>query len=211
MDPTFRKAIRAEQARIVCLGVKLRPITLGHLFLLHEEGNAFPEHAKEAEWPDLVQAVLVCSQRSASSARRMIYGRLAWLWAVVWGWCNRKTTRSRLKRTEVYAAFCDYLGEQLGRPEPDDLSPGGAGELRAPMCWRLLAMLMADFGLSRKEALKTPVAFALTLWATEADRRGVSKLASERQIGFRAWVRQMEAKRLGAGSGEQGAKDGGQI
>lgn len=182
------RAIRAEQARIVCLGVRLRPLTVGHLFVLLEHDNAYPDHPERAEWPDLLEAILVCSQ-THRRAGRMLASGFAPTGMKLWGFLTRKKSW----RAES-CVFLHWLREQLGTPAQDDLGVGG--ELRAPLCWRLLAMLMADFRFSRAQALKTPVAFALCLWATEADRRGTGKLASERQVIFRNWVQEQERIRI---------------
>lgn len=190
MDQAFTNAIRAQKARFVCLGVRLQPLTVGHLFVLLEHGNAYPDRAGLADASDLITAVLICSQRSARRARRMVEGRLAPLGVWIWGkLCGKAISKEGLQTAAV--EFGKYLEEQLRTPEPEEWG-GPKGELKAPLCWRLLSMLMADFGLSRKEALKTNVQWALVMWATEADRRGSCKLASGRQIQFRAWAAEME-------------------
>lgn len=190
MDPSFTRALLLKERRHRAFGLNLRPLTVGHLFLLLELENAYPDHPEEAGYPDLMTAVLVCSA-DHRRARRMVGSRFAPRFMRVWGFLAR-----RLDWQKEAVAFGEYLREQLGTPQRDEIGRGG--ELTAPLAWRLQAMLMAEFHMSPKEALDCPVAWATTLWATEGDRRGVSKLASERQLRFRAWVKEMEAKRLAA-------------
>lgn len=186
MDSTFRNAVLAEKAGTVCLGVRLQALTVGHLFLLLEQGIAFPEHAGQADFKDVLLAVMICGQKDHRKAKGMIESRFAELWFWLWGVLAGK--RSRREATYI---FCEYLSEQLSTPATDDLGSGG-GELRVPLCWRLLAMLQADFHLSHEEALAMPTARAVVLWAVEADRRGTAKLASERQLVFRSWADAMD-------------------
>lgn len=171
----------------------MKPLTVGHLFVFLEEGLELPEHPERAGFADQVLAVLICGQRSHAGARRMIGSRFARLWMIAWGWLVR---REWIAFEAEMGRFWRYLAVELERPQSESIAAGG--ELKAPLCWRLVAMLMSDFGLSRKEALQSPVKWALCLWATEADRRGTDKLASERQIGFRAWVAEQERERLKA-------------
>lgn len=190
MDPSFVNALRTLRRRHRAFGLNLRPLTVGHLFLLLELENAYPDHPEEAEYSDLMTAVLVCS-RDYRRARRMLSSRFGPSFMRLWGHLTR-----RLDWREEARAFGEYLREQLRTPERDSLRRGE--ELTAPLAWRLQAMLMAEFHMTPAEALDCPVAWSTTLWATEGDRRGVSKLASERQLHFRAWVREMEAMRKAA-------------
>jgi hypothetical protein len=182
----------------------LRPLTVGHLFVLLDHENAYPDRAEAAKVPDLITAVLVCSQRSAKRARGMIESRFARLGMKIWGALNAKEFHDGLHAAAK--TFHGYLAEQLAVPQSEGRTGGGGGELRAPLAWRLMSMLVTDFHLKRDEAMKTPVSFALTLWATEADRRGTNKLASERQLRFYAWADEMEAIRL---AGLAGTSTGG--
>lgn len=202
MDSAFSIALQASQGRRhVCLGLRLRPLTVGHLFVLAENGNAFPDHPEAAKDYDLITAVLVCAQRHRP-ARSFVYSWVAPLFCAFWGAIWAFVRRGReVVGAEDFAGFAAYLEEQLIRPEPES-PPGGPQEVRAPLAWRLYAMLMADFHLSPKEAMDFPVAQALCLWATEADRRGVSNLASERVINFRRWAEQQEIARRGAEGAE---------
>jgi hypothetical protein len=188
MDAAFHNAVRAS-ARTVCFGLRMQPLTVGHLWLLHEIGNALPEHGDEADESDIITAVLICSQKSHRIARRMVRSRLCRFWCALWGHLMRK--RPFMVEAKL---FGEYLRRELQSPAVD--GGAGSGELRAPLCWRLVTMLMSNFGMPLKQALKTPVAFALCIWATEADRRGSLKLASERQLRFHAWAD--EAERTGA-------------
>lgn len=197
MDPVFAKAIRAPEARIVCLGLELKPLTLGHLFLLLETDNAFPDYANQADWQDLVPAVLICSQRSHTRARRMLKSPFRKMGYKLWGRLNQKAFLVH-QLTDAQIVFQKYLGEQLAMPQMDKVSSGGGDScgLRAPLAWRILAMLMADFGMNEAQALRQRVPFAIALWATEADRRGTSRLADDRQILFRKVVEQKERERI---------------
>lgn len=206
MDQAFANALRLMRHRHRAYGLTLRPLTVGHLFLLLEMENAYPDHPEEAGYPDLMSAVLVCSQGHArarkliESAQRAIgRGRQVW-WMRLWGWLVAKL---KMDWKAEAVRFGEYLREHLRRPQADEL--GGGGEATAPLAWRLQAMLMHEFHMTPAETLDCPVGWAITLWATEADRRGVGKLASTRQVRFRDWVAEMERKRLEAEAAENAA------
>lgn len=186
MDQAFQNAIRAQKARVFCFGLRLQPLTVGHLFALYEIGSALPDHCEEATDADVITAVLVCSQKSHEKALQMLESPWARLGFKIWGWIFRR----RNDEGEQAQIFGEYLRDNLSTPEPD--AYGRGGELRIPLCWRLLALLMADFHMSKDEALKTPVALAVTLWSVDADRRGTSKLASERVLSFRAFAAEQD-------------------
>lgn len=191
MDPVFAMPMCGRSDRKTghrVLGLNLRPLTVGHLRLLLELDNAWPDSPENSTFADLAAAALVCSQPHQESAK-LLYGRLARLGWRFWAWRSRKANWIT-ERTH----FAAYLESQLRRPDTD--APGTRGERRVPLAWRLIAMLMSDFRYSFKDAMDVEVGFALTLWAVESDRRGVEKLANERQIRFRAWVKEQEEQRL---------------
>lgn len=198
MDVAFSNAVRADSARTVCLGVRLQPLTVGHLFLLLEHENAYPDRSDEAGFADVVDAVTVCWQPHKRS-RQLLNSPFAGAFLLLWGFFVRKRPLKKEK-----AIFDCYLREHLPVPQPDKTPPHVGGENSVPLCWRLATLLMADFGLSWEEAIDTPVARALVLWATDADRRGTHKLATERQIVFRRWAAEQEMERLAALTAKEG-------
>lgn len=190
MDPAFASAIgAAAQPKHRVLGLALQPLTVGHCFLFAEHKLNVPDRIEELDLADLVLATLICSQKTHAAARKLITSRFAKTGMHIWA----KLVHRRMSLHAEALKFQDYLLDMLQRPADDDAE---GGELKAPLCWRLAAMLMADFRLTWEQAMAMPVPIANCLWATEADRRGAITLLSERQHNFRAWVAEMEAKRL---------------
>lgn len=191
MDEAFANALRRGQGvQARCLGLNLQTLQVGHLFLLEQEGCAFPYRYEDSELSDLVIGVFICSQ-SWDRAERALKAWWTPYFMRVWERLTRKN-RASWKLTAA-PLFQTYLLEANNAPET---AGRGAAELKAPLPFRLLAMLMADFHLSEKDALGIPVKRALCLWVTEADRRGTISLLSERQRNFRAWVEEQERIRL---------------
>ena len=78
-------------------------------------------------------------------------------------------------------AFRKYIKD--GSDAPQIVISVGDGEsmreLQSPVEWRLLVMLMSDFRMTKREALKLPMIEANALWATLGDRDGKINLMSE--------------------------------
>ena len=130
------------------LGVRLAPVTLGHLFLLDECGVDL-----SAEWSvsDSLLAIFICSNPPAK-ARRYLESWWVGRYFKLWGWVNRK----RDWPTEL-AAFRDWFEGQLSGPITKSKSPRGGDDYAAPFRLNLLACAMSKLHLSRGDAMALPV------------------------------------------------------
>lgn len=188
MQEAFANALRRGQGvQARCLGLNLQTLQVGHLFLLEEHECAFPYRFEEHRDGDLVIGVLICSQSWKASRKNL---KAWWMPFYVQLW-ERLTRRHSTE--EAAEIFQMYLCREMTAPETE--GPGTA-ELKAPLPFRLLAMLMADFHITEEKAMDMPVKKAMCLWATEGDRRGTVSLVSERQLNFRKWVEEQERIRL---------------
>jgi len=145
----------------VVLGVRLRPLTLGHWLWLEALENPVVGGGASSLL-DLTQAVAVCSvpfPKVARAVRRRSWWRRLWF-AVGW------TFRWKL---EVEAAkFTAYWRDCF--PQPDLWSEDEGVEPGLPGAFRLVARLMAR-GMSREQAWEMPAGeaqFLTLVWAEEA-------------------------------------------
>ena len=130
------------------LGVRLVPVTLGHLFLLDDCGIDMG-----AEWSvaDSMLAVFICS-RPADDARKDL-GKW-WIGHAFKLWGRRNRKRDWL--TEV-SAFRDWFSGQLSGPITKSKSQRSSDDHAAPFRLNLLACGMARLHLSREQAMAMPV------------------------------------------------------
>ena len=188
MDAAFKRAANPRTFKV--LGLTLKPLTLGHRFLLAKYDSAFVTEEK-AQIEDLMLSVFVCAQPWRNAERNVLKW---WFPSFIWLWSQflRKTilpieyNKFRLYWDEGHAcpkikkAFSEYRDNST----PDEC--------------RLLAMLMADFHMTRADALDTTLAEANALWASQGDRQDAIELESNDRIeALKAFARaQDEAKGL---------------
>lgn len=183
MQEAFANALqRGQGVQARCLGLNLQTLTVGHLFLLAEHDCAFPFRYEEAGLGDLVIGVLVCALPWRKAQRTV----KTW-WTPYFMRLWERFTRNQSKQAAA-EAFQIYLSRELRAPATE----GARGELKTPLPFRILVMLMADFHLTEEKAMDMPVKKAMCLWAAEGDRRGKISLKSDRVLDFEAWAAEQD-------------------
>lgn len=188
IDKAFMQA--TAPGRYICLGLDLRPFTVGHMFLLRECGSAYIS-SDSADVSDLVLSVFVCSEPH-EKARRNVGAWWFPMFLMFW-----KLFCSRYDLEAEFTKFHSYLIESNAVPEVWTPQGGDGHECGSPIEWRLASMLMADFGMTWAQALDTPVARANCLWAAQGDRTGRLKLTSNRMRQFWEFCRQRDLEKFG--------------
>ena len=171
MHEAFRNAVNPVP-RHVCLRLPLKPLTIGHLFLL-QELNSPVLSGSPCGFGDILTAVLVCAQ-PFDEARRM-FKRNIWLsvFACYWGFrCRRQSL------TDEWKKLFDYLRDEQERPPLSQLPCDQAKQLGAPWEWILLEFLRSTYRMTERQALTTPLRLANVLWATRMDTDGRVNLAT---------------------------------
>lgn len=196
MDQVFRRSANLFPARAdmpVILGLRLRPLTLGHQFLLLSLESPFVAASREVDIPDLFAAIFLCAQDWRKAERSL---RAWWLPAYFhfWTFANRrKVLALELRR------FHAWFSEQIEAPEFKAPKGGAIGECGAPRPWIRLLFLMHVLHLSEAQALDTPICKANALYATWADWSGNAEILHTPQYD-RLWefARTEDAKRFNA-------------
>jgi len=146
------------------LGVRLAPVTLGHLYLLDDCGIDMG-----AEWSpaDSMLAVFICSN-PAEKARAYLGKWWIGRYFKLWGWVNRK--RDWLPELE---AFREWFGEQLAGPITKSKSQRSSDDHAAPFRLNLLSCAMGRLHLNRAEALSMTVRELRQLIVAHGEAEGV--------------------------------------
>lgn len=203
---------------VVCLGMLLRPYSIGHHLLLIRDGLL----ESEPDLPHLAQAVLICCQTWRENERM---GFDALLDLKLWIW--RRRIRSNVRRSTSNAQRSmgaaplplgvgswklkvgSYLESQLAifrayiesgnaefrisdAPRAEALSsprlPG------SPFILRLQQWLMTELGLSEEAAWDYPIALAKMRWCAHWEQEGGLDVYNEHDAEFDRYVAEQEAK-----------------
>lgn len=134
--------------RVAVLGVRLVPLTLGHLFLLDEL-----DIDSGMEWTAsrLRVAVVACAL-PAQEARKTLFSSWLPVVASLWKWRTRKADYSA-----ELGEFLDWYNEQCSGPDVIRDSKGSSDEFAAPMHLSLLAIAMHKFHMTEEVAMQMPV------------------------------------------------------
>lgn len=195
MDQSF---IRGFQVGIrkppVVFRQQLKPLTLGHLFLLEAiESPIIGSGQDNPTFADVGAAVFACAHDHEVSRRKFtswffpIFVRIWALFASA-DWVTRD-----------WPIFRDYLEDGLASPSlrPVKTDEGQTGVCRAPAPWIKLLFAMHILGMSRAEALACEVVELNVLYATWAEWNGRAEIADVDAIqGLWEFAAQEDAKRF---------------
>jgi hypothetical protein len=154
------------------LGLRLKPLTLDHVFFLHELASPFVT-GQPVSIPDFFLAVFICSEPAAETRRdigRWWFPRFVKLWT----WKCRKVNI----RAEV-ELFRDYLEAFQKMPQSKRRLDVQETPLVSPWPYRVLAILMGELGLSHADSMREPLSHLLCLLAAHRELKGDLTLWSE--------------------------------
>lgn len=157
----------------VCIGVRLRPFSLGHKLLLQDMDSAFvtgrfPGHE------DLIAAACVCAHTWEENLRLRESRLRRWLLLKTWGLLAGKFDIIAATATLLYyVRSSDYF------PETEPPPRNSCRELSSPYEARLY-LLLRGLGFSESEAMNMPLAAANLLYASEGETEGKIQLVHER-------------------------------
>lgn len=174
MDPAFLRGFQIGVRRQpIVFRQRLKPLTLGHLFLLEAiESPLIGQREAPLSFSDIGAAVFVCAHDHETSRRKFqswtfpIFVRI-WSWFATGDWIARD-----------WPVFRDYLQDGLGSPmiRPIQREEGTTGVCSSPAAWVKLLFAMHILGMSRAEAMRTQIVELNTLYATWAEWSGRAEL-----------------------------------
>lgn len=182
----FDRALRPVEYR--CLGLRLRPLTLGHVFLLFRFQSPFVAGGDTPTRGDLVLAAFICALPWRESEKKLSSFWLAWFMRY-WGFCARK-----LDFENECDGFNHYLGESLTGPKvktnPLDSQP--EARFATPWPFMVLARLAREFHMSRDAAMDIPLIEATALFTANAELNGATHFVTPRDQEFLDLCRELD-------------------
>lgn len=161
-DEFYLAAVPDEQPRM--LGLQLRPLSLGHLILLHRYGSNFvSETPKDPGFEDLAISILVCSMTYRKGVELMHQD----LFQKMWKWhdritgCNRWLVRLGWKKPnlinlrEECEKFARYLKDNSKVPYYS-FDPGDFREMHCPAVQHVRVKLMRDLHFTEDQLMDRP-------------------------------------------------------
>jgi hypothetical protein len=152
------------------LGLKLRPLSLGHLILLNRVGSAFVGGGRP-DFSDLAISVLICSlsyrdgisilrdHSDAEKAMKKWHATITGENSFAVRFCFRKARQLDLKAE--CEAFGNYMAEGSRMPYYS-FNPGDFGDLKCPMVQIVKVTLMRDLHIPETELMDR--SWSLCLW-----------------------------------------------
>lgn len=156
-----------------CVGVRLRPLSLGHVLMLQ---HIECEIGSSVSYSDLVAGAFVCSRRWKSNLtslsnplRTRVYMRA---WSLLAGSFDVKIQS---------AVFSKYIQDSLEIPSPKKPSKGGFRELASDWNTRLYLFLRSA-GFDHVEALDFPIFAANKMLVSRLEESGLVEFKTEREL-----------------------------
>ncbi len=163
----FFRAARPEPPR--CIGLQLRPYSLGHHIALHAYDSSFTQGRPRFE--DLVLGVFICSQTWAGWEAWRSSWKLPIMFKI-WGWFAGKfDVRAEGER------FSAYITQSSETPEVAIPAKGRA--LSAPWESRLTLFLIKHLRLTYEQAMDFPIALAWQHYTAHGELDGSITLLSD--------------------------------
>jgi hypothetical protein len=169
---TYARAAIPEPYRI--LGLRLRPLSLGHYLLLKRFNCAFlAADASQATREDLLLAVLICSMRHQEFLDFIEQKNFS---AEVAAWGQEIGVFDFPEKAKL---FCAYLAENLHEPEYIPTKPGAEG---GDWAQNLKMTLMTRLQHNEESALNLPLSEALADYFKLAENEGLVRIITPEDI-----------------------------
>ena len=175
----------ANPAPVVCLGLLLKPFSIGHAVLL-DTPAASPSVA-------LAAGVLICSN-TWNQNRGMRLDPLLSLKTFCW---ELRRRWNRWNYTTEAALFRSYVQEgSLEFPPSEVVSPGQeSGRAQgSPFLLRLQQFLMLEFRMSESAAWDYPYGLAKCRWAAYWEAQNSLAVKNADEVQFERYIAEQEAK-----------------
>lgn len=177
MDPNLLASF--VPSRWSCIGIELRPFSLGHRILLHSLASPFVADAAPVTPANLMVAVQVCARtwedglilcRDTHESDRAVGAML------------RKQARD-LEWQKHADHFAQYLGE--GSRVPNFTMPGPSGGTRwTPWEQSMRICLMRELGLSESDVMNRPLVLSWWDYLTVKEEEGTLTISTQDEQEF---------------------------
>ena len=149
------------------LGIRLLPLSIGHLTILHSLHSPFVTDEKAVTIGDLVLAVVICSRTYEEGIKaldsddlgkqvekwgKQLRGRGRWF-----GWFRKPI---EINWPEKLKMFSDYMSDHLKAPDYS-YDPSKSREVKCPIYQMIRVTLLHEMNLTESEVLNRPYAQAM--------------------------------------------------
>jgi hypothetical protein len=186
MDEAFA-SLMVQPPTVHCVGVEMRPFSLGHYLLLSHERSPFVSDGALPLFGDLIYAAFVCRHgwRDNLALRRSRFGRLVIL--RTWGLLMR-----RFNIAEEIARMALYVRGAMEMPPVKETDNGRY--LFSDWSTRVFAHLLS-LGYTEAQAMDTPLAVANRLFIAHIEQAGLAEFKVKRDDKYtRAMSRILDAE-----------------
>lgn len=172
MDKSF---IRGYQSAIrkppVVFGLPLKPLTLGHVFLLESLDSPIVRGGSQLSFADMGAAVFACAHPHDKAIK---YFSAWWfpLFTRIWSLFAKPSWMSADLK-----AFNEYLTDGFSSPLIRPIQRDGGRVCQSPAPWIKLLFAMHVLGMTRAEAMATEIVEMNVLYATWAEWSGSGEIA----------------------------------
>lgn len=167
-------SIMVQPPVIRCIGVEMRPFSLGHHLLLEHERSPFVIGGSFPSYADLIAAAFTCAHTWEENLALRRSPRRMKLRAWVWG-----RLAGNFDVAVEILHINQYIRDAEIIPEQRKSKPGTSRYLFSDWPTRLLAHLLS-LGYSESEALNLPLAQANRLFVAHLEVNGMADFVSER-------------------------------
>lgn len=151
-------------------GLRLQPLSLGHMVLFRRLQNGFFCDAIETGWADLIQAIFLCSLTYQQAIKLLDSPKLARMIRRFGRACPKDRTIERIQLFREYIEAHTRVPHLVGKK--------GSGSAGAPDLLRIKVVLQSKLGYSEAEALSKPYGAALFEFVTYFENEGGCEMAS---------------------------------
>lgn len=181
MDASWSTGGNSE---LTCLGLRLKPLSLGHVFLLLEHESPYLSN-QPVTCADLMLAAFICSDRYDESINNL---KSSWRKFVFW-----LLSKRRWDWQHEQIVFETYLMTGLSLPEVRTSEANQT--ISAPWPYILLAKLMSEFSLTHNEVMTLSLAHLNRIQIAHSMRKGELKTWTEENQGLWEYARQEDSKK----------------
>lgn len=212
MTPDFYSVAVPEPRRL--LGLPLRPLSLGHIILLHRIQSAFVTEGVPQTYEEIAIAALICSlpyQRAVEAIHdpetpaflRYLGNRITGVneLGVIWGWKKPRV----IDLPAVCKAFSDYLQAHTKVPYYT-FAPGDFKEVAAPSVQIVKVTLLKEMNFTEAELLDRSWALCLWDYVTLRAVKGEIKMEDESAINDARAVAERLQQLVESGQLKQGGR-----
>lgn len=173
MDRAFILGFRQPaNSQPVVFGLRLKPFSLGHVFLLESLGSPiFSGKDCPIEFADIASAVFACAHEHDEAQRNF---RKWWfpLFVRAWGWF----AKPNWLRDDVQA-FWKYLSDGMSSPPIQPARQADGKVCQTPGPWLKLFFAMHILNMTEADAMRMPVVQLNILYSTWSEWSGNGQLA----------------------------------